>query len=71
MYTFNAIPIKLPVAFSETLNKIFQCVWRHKRPQIAKEILRKESGGGGFITSSSDGTTELRSSKQYDILARK
>ena len=49
MYTFSAIPVKLPVAFSETLNKIFQSVWRHKRPQIAKEILRKESGAGGFI----------------------
>ena len=30
--------------FSELEQNILQLVWRQKRPQIAKEILRKKSG---------------------------
>ena len=47
IYKFSTIPIKLPMAFfTELEQKVSQFVWKYKRLQMAKAILRKKNGAG-------------------------
>ena len=49
IYRFNAIPVKLPMAFfTELEQKTSQFIWKNKRLQRAEATLRKKNGAEGI-----------------------
>jgi hypothetical protein len=49
VYTFNAITIKISMAFFRVKEKlILKYIWKHQISQIAKAILGKKSNPGGI-----------------------
>ena len=66
IYRVNVIPVKLSmVFFTELEQKISQFIWKHKRLQRAKGVLRKKNGAEESTFLTSDYTTKLQSSRQY------
>ena len=62
IHRYSAVPIKTSMAFFRKLEQmILKFTWRHRRPQVAKAVLRESLGVS--LMQISECTTELPESK--------